>query len=504
MSSAARDEAAESSSEDIESTYKTVFWEEECRQMNCMNCGAHLTDRMLEYCPRCGANVHIQRKVDYLSKYYYNLGLEKAQIRDLSGAISCLRQSLTYNKKNIPARNLLGLVYFETGEVVSALSEWVISKNLQPNKNLANDYIAKLQANQSRLDLINDTIRKYNEALDLARGRHEDMAAMKLKKILSLNSKLIKGYHLLALIQMHNLEWSKARKTLRRASKIDKTNTTTLRFLREIDEQIGSAGRNLRSSKKGLLFWQKDTENEDIFADTPLPASSGYAEPSRASVFAALMLGIGTGLLAFYLLAVPAIRQRIYREANRQIIRYSDSVSSQGAELSKAIGSLRDADSTAQTLGTQLVTETKNSRSYKNLFEAYLAYVQNDYDSAALMVQQVYEESLSDNLRAIYNMICSQTGVSGIAEGEDDGSYETWLSENASGNTDGGYEYDVGDVSSYDEEYDDYDEDYDDEEYDEEEYDDETDDEEYYDEDYEEIDEEMEEEGDEEMYEEYE
>ena len=29
---------------------------------------------------------------------------------------------------NIDARNLLGLVYFETGEVVEALTEWVISK----------------------------------------------------------------------------------------------------------------------------------------------------------------------------------------------------------------------------------------------------------------------------------------------------------------------------------------------------------------------------------------
>ena len=149
--------------------------------MNCMNCGAFLADSSLDYCPSCGANVQIQKKADYLSKYHYNLGLEKAQIRDLSGAIGCLRQSLTYNKKNIQARNLLGLVYFETGEVVAALSEWVISKNLMPNRNLAGDYIARLQANTSRLDAINDTIRKYNEALALARQRHDDMAAVQLR-----------------------------------------------------------------------------------------------------------------------------------------------------------------------------------------------------------------------------------------------------------------------------------------------------------------------------------
>ena len=98
--------------------------------MNCINCGAFLTDTDLDYCPHCGANVLIQKKVDYLSKLYYNQGLEKASIRDLSGAISCLKQSLAYDKRNIRARNLLGLVYFETGEVVAALSEWVISKTL--------------------------------------------------------------------------------------------------------------------------------------------------------------------------------------------------------------------------------------------------------------------------------------------------------------------------------------------------------------------------------------
>ena len=103
--------------------------------MNCINCGAFLTDTDLDYCPHCGANVLIQKKVDYLSKLYYNQGLEKASIRDLSGAISCLKQSLAYDKRNIRARNLLGLVYFETGEVVAALSEWVISKNIQKNRN---------------------------------------------------------------------------------------------------------------------------------------------------------------------------------------------------------------------------------------------------------------------------------------------------------------------------------------------------------------------------------
>ena len=218
--------------------------------MNCVNCGAFLTDMDLDYCPSCGYNVLIQKKVDYLSKSFYNQGLEKASIRDLSGAIACLKQSLIYDKRNIRARNLLGLVYFETGEVVAALSEWVISKNLQPTRNLASEYIGRLQANGNKLKAINDTIRKYNHALLLCREGHEDMASIQLRRILSQNPKLIKGYHLLALIQIKNGEWSRARRTLRKAAKIDKTNTTTLRFLREVDEQTGVTTR-LEKQKKG-------------------------------------------------------------------------------------------------------------------------------------------------------------------------------------------------------------------------------------------------------------
>ena len=37
--------------------------------MNCMNCGTCISaDKDLDYCPKCGYNVLIQKKVDYLSK----------------------------------------------------------------------------------------------------------------------------------------------------------------------------------------------------------------------------------------------------------------------------------------------------------------------------------------------------------------------------------------------------------------------------------------------------
>ena len=383
--------------------------------MNCINCGAFLTDTDLDYCPHCGANVLIQKKVDYLSKLYYNQGLEKASIRDLSGAISCLKQSLAYDKRNIRARNLLGLVYFETGEVVAALSEWVISKNIQKNRNLASEYIAKLQANQNKLDTINESIKKYNNALAMCREGHEDMAAIRLKKILSQNPKLIKGYHLLALIQMKNQEWNKARRTLKKAARIDKTNTTTLRFLREVDEQTGVTTK--KEKKRKGLFGNEKAENDNISGEIVVRPSS-YKERSRVSLFFTMVLGFAAGAAAFWLLVLPAVKQDIYREANQQIIQYSDSLSSQSVELTKAQGEAAESNDTADAVSKQVEEEKKRSQSYEALFSAYTAMQQEDLDTAALQIQNVYVDTLSDSAKGVYNTICERTGVSGISSSD--------------------------------------------------------------------------------------
>ena len=107
--------------------------------MRCIYCGAPLS--AIDYCTGCGADVTLQKRIVRISNLLYNEGLEKASVRDLSGAISCLKRSLKFNKENIDARNLLGLVYYETGEVVSALSEWVISKNMQPENNFIKNIV---------------------------------------------------------------------------------------------------------------------------------------------------------------------------------------------------------------------------------------------------------------------------------------------------------------------------------------------------------------------------
>ena len=105
--------------------------------MNCYKCGCPLSEK--DFCTGCGADVGTYKSLIFLSNQYYNEGLERAKVRDLTGAKEKLRQCLKLNKVNTQARNLLGLVYFELGELVEALTEWVISTTYQQEKNIAQD-----------------------------------------------------------------------------------------------------------------------------------------------------------------------------------------------------------------------------------------------------------------------------------------------------------------------------------------------------------------------------
>ena len=165
--------------------------------MECYNCGAELTKE--DFCPDCGIDVSVYKKIIRTANLCYNEGLARAFIRDLTGAAEYLKACLRYNKNHKEARNLLGLIYFEMGETVEALSQWVISKNLHPRDNIAARYLDEVQKNPAKLEAVNLTIKKYNQALTYCRQNSCDLAVIQLKKVLSLNPKLVKGHQLLAL-----------------------------------------------------------------------------------------------------------------------------------------------------------------------------------------------------------------------------------------------------------------------------------------------------------------
>lgn len=375
--------------------------------MNCMNCGAPLNQS--PYCPSCGFHVEIQKKTWYLSNIYYNQGLDKAEIRDLSGAIDLLKRSLKFNKLNIQARNLLGLVYFETGEAVAALSEWIISKNLMPENNIASHYIDILQENANKLDVINQTIKKYNECLRCCRKGSEDVAVIQLKKILSQNPKLIKGYHLLALIYLKQEEYEKARKILKKAAKIDKTNSTTLRFLKEVDEQTGTR-TSLEPRKWVFGGKEKDSSERDQSVAFVSENDMVIQPPTfRESSMVATLLNLGVGFLVgaclVWFLLVPANTQKINREANEKVVSYSNTMAAQTVEMQKMEEQIKQSEDTVASAQEQIGQAEEKVTSYENLIKAYAAFQSGNFDAATNVLENVNSELLSVDALEIYNHI---------------------------------------------------------------------------------------------------
>ena len=164
------------------------------------------------------------KKIVYQSNYWYNDGLRKAKIRDMSGAIMSLRKSLQFNRENIAARNLLGLVYYGIGEVPEALVEWIISKNLKSRDNIADYYIKNVQSSAKELEQIDLAIKKYNQCLTYCRQNGEDLAAIQLKQVIAAHPTFLKAYQLLTLIYLHTGQYSQARQTIKTARKLDTTN----------------------------------------------------------------------------------------------------------------------------------------------------------------------------------------------------------------------------------------------------------------------------------------
>ena len=370
--------------------------------MNCMNCGAVLTESA--YCPQCGCDVVVQKQAIVLSGLYYNQGLEKAKVRDLSGAIDQLKRSLKFNKLNISARNLLGLVYFETGEVVAALSEWVISKNIMPSDNMAVGYIEQLQSDSNKLDVINHTIKKYNQALEACRAGNEDIAMIQLKKVLAQNPKLIKGYHLLALLHIRSEQYEKARRVLKKAARIDKTNTTTLRFLQEIDEATSKTtrleSRFGRFERRKIEFWDEE-EGEEARVIQPLT----YRE---TSVFATLLnigIGIVIGVAAVWFLVMSAKIEGVNRQANKRVTQYSKEMATQSAELNQIKEEMEKSKETVQTANDQIGQANTAMESYKNMIIAINAINREDYTTAANAMTAVNRDVLEGDIQLAYDNV---------------------------------------------------------------------------------------------------
>ncbi len=394
--------------------------------MFCYKCGCLLSEK--DFCTGCGADVGLYKKIMYVANRFYNDGLEKAQVRDLSGAVTSLRQCLKLNKDHIDARNLLGLVYFERGEVVAALSEWIMSKNTRSEKNIADDYIGMLQNNPGRLDTYKQTIKKYNMALTYCQQDGQDLAVIQLKKVISMNPKFVQARQLLALLYINAQEWDKAKKELERALRIDTNNTITLRYLKEVQEMMPTEEERTKRRKDALVY---QSGNETVIQPVGKKEAAGFQTVLN------IVIGIALGVGVAWFLLLPSQIQKVnsaanekYREVSEQLDAKTvevNELSTQIAQLTEEKKDLTNSLSAAQEANAAIEANT-------DLIEAALMYMNKSQDELVIAdaLEQIDQDYLaneaSESFRNLYQAVKEGIGPVVAKESYNVG-YEAFRSE---------------------------------------------------------------------------
>ena len=354
--------------------------------MYCYHCGCELTD--MDYCPRCGADVSRYKKIIYASNWFYNDGLSRAQVRDLSGAAASLRQSVRLYKYNIDARNLLGLIYYETGETAEALSEWVISTNLQAEKNPGKEYVDMLQNDRNRLETLSQSIRKYNKALDYASQDGLDLAAIQLKKVLQMNPHYLRARQLLALIYIATNDYAHAKRELQKCLTIDAANTTTLRYLKEAESLIlpedAENAQMEKQADKTIVKYKDGNETIIQPANGKNPRIDSAPLPT-AVINIGIGLLIGAAIMGFFVL--PARISRIRSDTAAQLRTVSEQSDQKTATLSEQKQQIDDLTAQNSDLQTELDKYKSTSGTLSSndaLFQAAETVIKDPTDVASI------------------------------------------------------------------------------------------------------------------------
>ena len=313
-----------------------------------------------------------------IANSYYNLGLEKAQIRDLSGAAECLKKSLRFNKYQTDSRNLLGLIYYEMGEVADAIVQWVISLNLQPENNRCDYYLDEIQRKPGRLEVASQNVKKYNQALWYAQTGSYDLAILQLVSAVEENDHYVKAQLLLALLCISQENYIRAGKALRRVLQIDRSNQKALWYMSVVKKNTGRA--EIERQQLDHAFSHSRLEDDNII----LPPT--YRESTGGQMVNHIRVGVVRGVAAFMTLVMPSIEERINSEHNQEILEYSEQLSQSNIRADQLESQLAQAEGARDTAEASLESVVSDSggtiSQYASLARILQAYREDDFRTA--------------------------------------------------------------------------------------------------------------------------
>lgn len=332
------------------------------------------------------------KKNRQIANAYYNLGLAKAQHRDLCGAVKTLKKSLRFDKYQTDARNLLGLIYHEVGEVGAAVAQWIISLNLQEQDNLAEEYLRKVHAGRGYLEVADQSAKKYNQALTYAQNENEDLAILLLMRVAAEMPNYVKAQELLALLFIHQENFTKAGRCLYQALKVDPYNPQALRYMTIVKQNTGKA--EVERKKLKNAFSHRQMQDDDII----LPPS--YKENTGLQSVLNILAGLIMGAVVIFFLVMPASREALNSRHNEELLQKLEVINQKNIEIDSLHSQMESAEKAKEQAETSLASLLSDQGSttgqYQKLVQILQAYRDGDLRTAALLYVELDLSVLND------------------------------------------------------------------------------------------------------------
>ena len=280
--------------------------------MTCPNCKEQNISRTI--CKKCGVNMPVSLKSIKISARFYNRALIKARSFELFEAISLLENSVKFDKKNIHAKNLLGLLYLEVGQPADAIKQWILSQSILKHDNLAISYLEIAEEQAKSLQNQDDSVKLYNEALFYIKENELTKALEYLNDAVNLNPKFIKAMNLISLINIKRRE--NASSYIDKVLSLDKTNETAVHY-----QKVTRKNKEPQNSFNTLE--PRDLNQRPRGIKPKPPVSISYDEKSVktrrginfGNIFS-FIIGSAAAASLIYFLLIPGITVELERDIN--------------------------------------------------------------------------------------------------------------------------------------------------------------------------------------------
>ncbi len=323
----------------------------------------------------------LQMKIQNLSVVSYNKAIECCNEDRITEAVTALKESLEFNKKNIDARNLLGLCYYRLGRVADALIEWTISYKLKRTDNIAVDYIAELESAREA-NAMYDGITKYNEALSFANQGNTDMAILNLKKALEKNKGLVEAMNLLSLCYIERGRETEAFKLAEKVLKIDSTNPIAMRYYQFLKPE------------KRMFFKPKITDSK--------------SKAKGGGNFRYFLSGVAVSAIIIGCMGLPAVVKNFNNRYDRLQVDYNVLQNNMNTEIENKTATINRLTDENEDLRSKLYTADNQElqQRVKLLTDIENYYKEGSTEEAAEKLIALSTQGFSQEVLNRYSVLC--------------------------------------------------------------------------------------------------